>query len=87
MMALSAVCLTTGAVIGALYCLSLRRTVQRVMGGCSPLKTPVLQLTRFAVVAVTLGGIAMYGGALALLLAFVGFMISRIAFIRLGLRI
>jgi hypothetical protein len=72
-----------GAAIGALDCFSLRKSIESLVAGRSPVKALALGLARFAVLAATLGGIAKYAGASPLLAAAMGTIASRLAMARL----
>jgi F1F0 ATPase subunit 2 len=76
--------LAIGALLGAFYFLSLRRSARMLATGSTVLLALALQLIRFAVLAGALGIIARHYGAAALLVATLGVLASRTAVLRLG---
>jgi F1F0 ATPase subunit 2 len=78
--------LGVGAAIGAFHFLSLRWNVRNLEVGRSILTAFAIQIVRFALVAVALGVIARYLGALPLLIATAGILAARPAIVRLGVQ-
>lgn len=76
--------LGAGALIGALYLLTLHWTVRMLARGRLPLVAMALQLGRFAVLAGVLAAIAARCGALPLLLAAAGMLAVRLAAVRVA---
>ena len=76
--------LAVGALLGALYFLTLRWNVRRFVAGQSLPLVLVNQLVRFAVIAGGLAIIAKQFGALPLLVATAGILTTRAAIVRFG---
>ncbi len=76
--------LGVGAVVGALYFLTLRWNVRILLPGPLLLLGIALQLGRFALLAGVLSVIAACFGALSLLLATAGILVARAASVRWG---
>ena len=76
--------LVAGALIGAFQFLTLRLNVRMFTKGDSLLLALALQLARFAVVAAALTAVAIFYGALPLLVATAGILVMRTAVVRLG---
>ena len=75
--------LAIGALIGAFFYLTLRRSAQMLATGSSMRTALALQLIRFAVMAGLLGIIARHYGAVALLAVTFGIHAARTAVLRL----
>lgn len=73
-----------GALIGAFHYVTLRWNAQMLAIGSSVLVALAIQLIRFAVIAGVLAVITRYYGALPLLVATLGVLVSRAAVLRLG---
>lgn len=78
--------LGAGAVIGALYFLTLRWNVQAFASRQSLLAPIGIQAARFALLAGMLAVIVIQFGALPLLLAALGILVARTILIRRGIR-
>jgi F1F0 ATPase subunit 2 len=76
--------LAIGALLGAFHYLTLRRNAQMLVTGSSVLKLVTLQLIRFAVMAGVLVIVTRDYGALPLLVAMLGVLVSRTAVLHLG---
>ena len=76
--------LGAGALVGVFHFLTLRWSVGLLAAGRAPLAAMALQLSRFAVLAAALAGLAMRFGAVPLLAATAGILVARAAAIRLG---
>jgi hypothetical protein len=74
-----------GVLIGASYFLTLRRNVRTLALGRAPLLSMGLQLSRFALLTVTLALIARGFGAASLLAVTAGIVGARAGVLRLGL--
>jgi F1F0 ATPase subunit 2 len=76
--------LIAGALLGAFHFLTLRWNVTMLASGQSLFLAMALQLARFVLVAAALAVVAIYFGALPLLVATAGIFVSRAAVVRLG---
>lgn len=76
--------ISAGALIGALYFMTLRHNVTLLATARAPLFAMALQFGRFAALAGILAVIASRFGALPLLLATAGIVAARMAAVRLG---
>jgi len=76
--------LAIGALVGAFFYLTLRRSAQMLVAGSCASRALVLQLIRFMVVAGLLGIIARHYGVAALLVVTLGILAARAAILRLG---
>jgi len=76
--------LGVGILIGVFYFLSLRWNVRHFASNQSILLAFVIQLVRFALVAVVLGAIAKQFGAVPLLIAAGGILATRPVILRMG---
>jgi hypothetical protein len=76
--------LAIGALVGAFFYLTLRRSAQMLATGSGVNMALALQLIRFMVTVGSLGIIARYYGAVALLVVTLGILAARTAVLRLG---
>jgi uncharacterized membrane-anchored protein YjiN (DUF445 family) len=76
--------LAIGALVGAFFYLTLRKSAQMLATGSSVSTALALQLIRFMVTAGLLGIIARYYGVVALLVVTLGILATRTAVLRLG---
>jgi hypothetical protein len=76
--------LTIGALVGAFFYLTLRRSAQMLATGSCVSTALALQLIRFIVMAGLLGTIARHYGAAALLVVTIGILAARTVVLRLG---
>jgi F1F0 ATPase subunit 2 len=74
--------LVFGALIGAIYFLTLRWSVRLLTLGRSPLLALVVQLGRFGAMAAMLAAVTMRFGAVPLLAATIGILVARTAVVR-----
>jgi len=75
-----------GALVGSLYWLTLRWTAEVLAAGRSLAQALALQVARFSALGVVLAGVAIRGGALALLASAGGLMVARAVIFRLAAR-